>query len=462
MPYLDGAGGAGDSNRSSVVNLGGRIFAVSSAIRGALQKESLGHHVAVCTNTAGSELLPEVPVTKFEDTCLLTGQKFNRLFEESDMFYKDGTLGRVKLPYPEEFNGSVIQVYSQVEGSRKAVLTYTETPRFVCRGWDYIENDTNREAMGYKRLSLTHYPEDRSWKDRYDAAVEVDMHDQLILKTDAVEVVDTAGRIVFVHQQEVGPEWTKVHSFRRGVALYAAPGCQVVKTRKGRLVVPKAHAVAQMANGQWDFTRNLHGFYVWGRQVYADRGDDLATIRYQALCNMLDNSSVLTLAYKNMLEHHVSGYIRLHDKPLYHWGGTGYSFKDLVKAVEVTDYDSDNAKDLRRYGTRRLAEMEAIDYNLPAVQAEAPTTAIELPTDAVALPVAPMEGAAFPRAPMPPTAPIGEAPPALQPWPFAAMPILSAMPAPAPAMPEVQAPALPESDETPRLHLPTLPEMQTN
>ena len=270
MPYLDGEGGMGSSEKSMVALIDHKITSITLEMSSNIKRINPSG-VQCATSTSGSIILGNVDSTKFKTTCMLTGVEINLLTQKSYDFWDGVTLGKITDTSEHE---DLDRVYYTTNQQARVLST---APRFITRGRYYIDTTSLRLACGFVRLDPTLYPEEQGWflKADYDNPAVETAEGAWIKRADAVYVAtlrDGGTQFKYAHESTIGIGYVKLHAIHKGILYYAAPGVKVVKTVTGRKVIPELYSVVQLYNGQWEFSRNAMNYQMLNKYYYFPRG----------------------------------------------------------------------------------------------------------------------------------------------------------------------------------------------
>lgn len=274
LPYLDCNGSTASPVGSTVAYYDGKVRGVSEELGRKLRTVG-GISATVCAaNTGGYYEITPVNSTDAVVKCAVSGVDIDLMIEDTYKYFKDDVLVSVCKAVADVSSTALYRC--SVNARTQLVNIPTDTLTYTHNFETFIDTPEQRQFSGYERLSSKYYTEPE-WvlKTRYNSglAYRETVHG-LIKPEDAVQVIslNSQGKAIatYIHQQEVTKGWVKVHSVKRGEAVWAEPTVGIVKTVGGRKVVPGVHAVQQTYDSKWEFSRNLVVRYVLGSFSYLD------------------------------------------------------------------------------------------------------------------------------------------------------------------------------------------------
>lgn len=402
LPYLDGNGAAGGPAVSQVAYMGGKLLSVTSAMAVRIRRVS-PDSVVTATSTGGSVWLQNLVDGDFNKVCPMSGQTYNELTAETEKAYMDGKVVDI-------LEGTALgPFYYQVDTlyRRQSVSVWAARSEPTFKSSRYGRMIASPDAIvqyGLKKMHPTYYPEDSG---DYIYLVGLYSADQqaykvcgnyLIKTVDAVAVIqmvdmDEGGQTpkkVWIHQEEIDQTYTKVHSEHAGKPFYAKVGVPVEKTASGRKVVAGVHAVVRLVTGGLEFSRNTDEEYFMGQSFYVLKKDNnpaafdgakQAMISARLEEYMLKENQNLKQAMWTFAGNYCS-YSLYIDGTVYYADEKREKHPSVEKLLESAQVrDSSYSKHMKYWYNMKLAEMSAVDYNLPQ---EVPAPAITLPEAEIA------------------------------------------------------------------------------
>lgn len=274
LPYLDCNGTTASPVGSTVTYYDSKVRCVSEEMGRKLRTVG-GISATVCAaNTGGYYELTPVSSAESIVKCAVSGVDIDLMIEDAYKYFKDDVLVSVCKAVADVSNAALYRF--EVNAHTQLVKISTDTLTYTHNYEIFIDTPEQRRFSGYERLSSKYYTEPE-WllRTRYSSGVTYrETVHGLIKPEDAVQVIslNSQGKAIatYIHQQEVTKGWVKVHSVKRGEAVWAEPTVGIVKTLGGRKVVPGVHAVQQTYDSKWEFSRNLVVRYALGRFSYSD------------------------------------------------------------------------------------------------------------------------------------------------------------------------------------------------
>lgn len=270
FPYLDGNGGAGSNNVSSVACIDGVITGVTADAATKLNNHAGRIVTGVAVQTSGKLNLKNIDSTEFSRTCALTGVKLNILIDNM-LTYWDGFQ---KLDIAD----SAVLVYNLIKVVYSAdyassLWTSATMPVFTSRSTTYLDTVANRHNQGFYKLDEKYYGVTDWVRYSSDQYVVTDVNAHTVIKVEDAVAVISQGFINDVqttnmHKSQLDYTWTKVHSDIKGRGMYATEGVEVVKTLSGRKVVFGIHEIVQLWDDTYEFKRNTKGSYMFDQHIY--------------------------------------------------------------------------------------------------------------------------------------------------------------------------------------------------
>jgi len=269
LPYLDGNGGAGGAMTSCVALIDNELVSINETTYNNLRSKFMTPCTTCHTNTNGYVNLANIDSTEFQVKCELSGVDINILLD-APVKYWNGE--KVLLVAAAAVSGckSVKMLTNQ------AVLVHPDTPTFNYRYTEYLDTEEIRRKVGFVKLSSKYYTEEECnvWYELYSSKLQVLTSDVAVLASDTILLVPTGGHnTVYKHKSELDFTWIKLHSREAGEVIYAESADDVLRTVSGRKVVENIHAVVQLFDGTWEFTRNAKQEHINRVYGYFSRKD---------------------------------------------------------------------------------------------------------------------------------------------------------------------------------------------
>jgi hypothetical protein len=286
MPWIDPAGGIHATNvdrafdSEHAVRFKGEDF--FTLVTGEQQRAyaKAGIMAKGVQTQDGHVEVPEIDLSTFHYTCLLTGKQANRM-EVSTVLWvtEDGTVGSAIEAAVEEIEDRVMM---RIHREGKLQYIYSTIPvrdKVAIPGMDSWFNDApTRQAAGVCLLDSVFYPGGATYHARVDCVYlegAGGVH-TFIKKEDALMLYKEGGNS-FTHVSMVKPLKSEgylpvaVYNSYRGLAHRDHPRLAV--TRGGKRVITDTHEVNQLVDGTWEYERNVVPITICGHAFRMSKTD---------------------------------------------------------------------------------------------------------------------------------------------------------------------------------------------
>lgn len=267
LPYIDGNGGTGSVNSSTVVILDGQL-----RVCNAVQRKALAGKTYIATNTSGYITgLQDVSSAEFVKTDDITGESLNLLVDDVKYVYDGRVILRTKqtvVTTPAWLHKSE-SIYDAAE----LVDVLPEVPTFEHKSKVYVDNALIRKRLGFVKLDPEFYPDETEWFTipSWSSSYKQMSNGKYARAEDVVYQVDSSSSAALVHRSKVVKSWIKLHSRERGEDSYATDPSIVKKTDTNRKVVPGFHSVVQSFYGSYIFERSAKNVRIFRNSVWLPR-----------------------------------------------------------------------------------------------------------------------------------------------------------------------------------------------
>lgn len=279
VPYLDGAGAAGGTEKSAVALIDGVLQGVTLDELRVLQNEYGSDSVIVATNTSGYVHIRNVPHTALYAVCPISGESFKK----SDIYAWKWYLNEAGVAIRVSKNADVgdLKAYAMANNSVISCIAHPSIARFEHRYSMYHDTPEMRDYCDLVQLDAAKYP-DRvgTWVPRADTCVITEGADeQRVLNVDTVSLISVVEGSV-VEQQVWKPtrkflkELTKLYPRHRGDKVYADKSMKVLTTLSGKLVLRGFHDIMSVAGNHEtvEFSKKVTTARFMGKTVYLPKG----------------------------------------------------------------------------------------------------------------------------------------------------------------------------------------------
>ena len=290
IPYIDGNGGAGRREHSTVAIVDGKLKVLHPRQIERATNRGLMNKFYLATNTSGSGWLQPSTAADFEQVDTITGKPISEETSTVKVFYQD----RLHETSVDTWAGIV---GSGTEASTTAVhwdtagnsnrVSALRSDVFVYMGQTYTKATTTLTNLGLVRLDPAYYGEWRAVPHNRDIVIPAgsvyglrrkDSRCIIILKNDeddagnvVAETEDTGApypahlnvtqRIESTYEHSSiptkGRKLVQVHTVN-GTKTFAAEGVTVVKTSSGRKAVPGFHQIYRTWDGGYVLATGKH------------------------------------------------------------------------------------------------------------------------------------------------------------------------------------------------------------
>lgn len=251
VPYMD-PGLDRDPNGYGVWDGNDRVYLLDTHRRSNIPGE---YHTSVQAS-GGVTYARAYPINR---TCVISGEEINAIKEGFCEVWHEGKLGFAKAEFARTWKSVFIRY-----GKRGHV--HPDAPVFKHGAGTYLEDDANREQLGYTRLSKTYYPEDQGWYMNGDAALCLS-NAGYIRKEHAVQVIDENKTVALLHFKALPEGYVRVAAIN-DIRTWAAPKLETVRTAANRKAVPGVHDIVQGWDNKWYFRASMKQVNFLGTKIW--------------------------------------------------------------------------------------------------------------------------------------------------------------------------------------------------
>lgn len=287
-PYVDSGSEcpSGEGNQNGVWDGADRIYLLKSGTKTKIPPEFLVQMQTSGGHTYGRPF----PINR---KCALTGEPVNGLKDQFVSVWHDGKEDIALASAVKDW------LFVAPSYGRNKLYFPPDTVTFLHGATRYVDNDENRQAMGYVRLMPKFYPDSIEWFSKNDKGLAkiVDGH---IKAEDLMIWIDEYFTRVNIHKSQLPKDAVRVAALD-DIKTWAHPTIPTVRTEANRKVVPGVHAVKQAYDGKWHYERQLHQVLLFGQQIWVPLDQSAASIDLTELPTQVKTSIAAACAATSLL-----------------------------------------------------------------------------------------------------------------------------------------------------------------